>query len=113
MNVQFSSDRRTVVCTVVGDLDRRNFADFAARVARLIRPNVHVAFDLSDLQFLDSSGLRALRASARRVRRSGGRVSSTNVPAQLAKLLVLARVDEVMSLESRFQDIVWWPPPAS
>jgi stage II sporulation protein AA (anti-sigma F factor antagonist) len=113
MKVQFSPERRTIVCSLVGDLDRHNFADFAAGVAGLIRPNVHVAFDLADLQFIDSSGLRALRASARRVRRGGGRVSAINVPAQVAKTLALAGLDEVTSVNGQFQDVVWWPPPAS
>jgi anti-anti-sigma factor len=113
MKVAVRSDRKTIVCSVGGDLDRYSFVDFAAQVDRLIRPNVHVSFDLSHLGFIDTSGLRALRVSARRIRRGGGQVSATNVPGPLAKLLVFAGIDGVMSMEGVFHDAVPWPAPAS
>jgi anti-anti-sigma factor len=113
MKVEVWSDRKTIVCSVAGDLDRYSFADFAAKVDRLIRPNVHIAFDLSHLGFIDTSGLRALRVSARRISRGGGHASATNVPCPLAKLLVFAGIDGVMPLEGLFRDAVPRPAPAS
>jgi anti-anti-sigma factor len=113
MKVELCSDRTSIVCSLVGDLDRHNFVDFAAQVARLIRPSVHIAFDLSNLRFIDTSGLRALRTSAWRIRRGGGQTSVRNLPAQVASLLLLARIDEVISVDGRFHDVAWWPPPAA
>jgi anti-anti-sigma factor len=113
MTLKYYPDRRTIVCSLVGDLDRYSFADFAAKVASLIRPGVDVAFDLSNIGFIDSSGLRALRASARRIQRAGGRASAIRLPAQVANLLAVTGIDEVMSMHGSFPAVAWQPVPGA
>jgi anti-anti-sigma factor len=75
MQIRQLDNGRTIVCKPIGDLDRFTFADFAAQMTSIVRPNVHVVFDLSELGSVDSSGVRALRAVARRVMRCGGTAS--------------------------------------
>jgi anti-anti-sigma factor len=113
MYVTPGSDRKTITCSLVGDLDRHSFADFAGQVAKWIRPNVHITFDLSNVGFIDSTGLRALRASAWRIRRRGGQVSAKNLPAQVANMFLVSGMDDVMSMGGRAQDVVWWAPPVA
>jgi anti-anti-sigma factor len=112
MHVTLCSDRKTLICSPVGDLDRHSFADFAAQVAGWIRPGVHIAFDLSNVGFIDSTGLRALRATAWRIRRGGGRVSAKNLPAQVADMFLVSGMDTVMPM-GRSQDVSWWPRPVA
>ena len=101
MSFEYYSDSRTIVCGLIGDLDRHSFADFAAKVTSVIRPGVDIAFDLSHIGFIDSTGLRALRASARRIQRAGGRASAISLPPQVAHLLAVTGIDQVMSVGGR------------
>jgi anti-anti-sigma factor len=112
MHITPCSDKKTLICALVGDLDRHSFADFAARVASWIRPGVHIAFDLSNVGFIDSTGLRTLRATAWRIRRGGGQVSAKNLPTQVADMFLVSGMDTVMSM-GRSQDVNWWPPPVA
>jgi anti-sigma B factor antagonist len=82
----------------MGDLDRFTFADFAARTSSLIHPQVHLVLDLAELQFIDSTGLGALRAVTRRVRRRGGQVFVQNPSTRVAELLSLSGLDSVLRL---------------
>jgi anti-anti-sigma factor len=111
MSLEYYSEKRTIVCSLVGDLDRHSFADFAAKVARLIRPGVDIAFDLSNIGFIDSSGLRALRASARRIQRAGGRASAIRLPVQVANLLAVTGIDGVISVHGGLDRVA--PGPLS
>jgi anti-sigma B factor antagonist len=87
MKVQHVHTGRTVVCQPVGDLDRYTFANFASQISPLIGPGVHIVIDLSELGFIDTSGLSTLRATAKRVRRAGGNVSLRNPSAHVVRLL--------------------------
>ena len=113
IKVQNCHDGRTVMCRPTGNLDRYSFADFAAQVTSLIRPHMHLVFDLVELGFIDSTGVSALLASARRVRRRGGRVSVCNASAHVADLLARAGMDTVGARSRRREGVVPWPQPVS
>jgi anti-anti-sigma factor len=113
MSVQNGPDGQTVTCRPVGDLDRVTFADFVAQISSLIRPDMHLVLDLSELGFIDSSGLRALRAATRRVRRRGGHVFVQNPSSHLAKLLSLTGLDAVLQVSPRPYGFISPRQPAS
>jgi anti-anti-sigma factor len=113
MSVQNGPDGQTVTCRPVGDLDRFTFADFVAQISSLIRPDMHLVLDLSELGFIDSSGLRALRAATRRVRRRGGHVFVQNPSSHLAKLLSLTGLDAVLQVSPRPYGFISPRQPAS
>jgi anti-anti-sigma factor len=98
MRVQNGYDGRTVICRPIGDLDRFTFADFVAQISSLIHPNMRLMLDLSELGFIDATGLRALRAVTGRVRRRGGQVSVENPSAHVAKLLSLTSLASVIQV---------------
>jgi anti-sigma B factor antagonist len=79
----------------MGDLDRFTFADFVDQISALIRPDIRLVLDLSDLGVVDSTGLGALRAVNRRVRRRGGRLSLQNPSRHVAEMLSLIGLDVV------------------
>jgi anti-anti-sigma factor len=95
ITVEHGHDGRTVICWPIGDLDRFTFADFVSQISSLIRPGMHLVLDLSDLGVVDSTGLGALRAVTRRVRRRGGRVVVQNASRHVAELLSLIGLDVV------------------
>ena len=58
---------------LAGELDTSNVAQLYAELADLTREGVrHVAIDLAELEFLDSTGLSALIAAHKRTEALGG-----------------------------------------
>jgi anti-sigma B factor antagonist len=97
----------------VGDLDRYTFANFAGQIAPLIGPGVHIVIDLSELGYIDSSGVSTLRATAKRVRRAGGQVSLRNPSAHVVRLLTVTGIEAVLPVSRPFADTWSTPRPAS
>jgi anti-sigma B factor antagonist len=102
-----------VFCRPVGDLDRYTFANFASQITPLVGPNVHIVIDLSELGFIDSSGLSTLRATAKRVRRAGGQVSLRNPSAHVVRLLTVTGIEAVLPVSRPFDSVWSTPRPAS
>ena len=113
MRIQNGHEGRTVICRPIGDLDRFTFASFVAQISSLIRPDMHLVLDLSELRFIDSTGLSALRAAIRRVRRRGGQVSVRNPSGHVANLLSLTALDAVIQVSRRPHGFISPPQPAS
>jgi anti-sigma B factor antagonist len=53
-------------------LDASNVADFKRDIAPVLEGNSRVVFDLSQLRFVDSSGLGAILSCLRRLNGAGG-----------------------------------------
>jgi anti-sigma B factor antagonist len=102
MKVQRSNNGRTVTCWAIGDLDRYTFANFAGQVAPLTGPGVHIVIDLSELGYIDSSGVSTLRATAKRVRRAGGQLSLRNPSAHVVRLLTVTGIEAVVPVTRSF-----------
>jgi anti-anti-sigma factor len=102
-----------IVCRPIGDLDRYTFASFADQITELIRPNVHFVFDLSELGFMDTTGLRTLRATTRRIRRGAGEAHVRNATTRMARLLTMSRVVADVPVSRRLDSFIPGPLPAS
>ncbi|MFC4060653.1 STAS domain-containing protein [Planomonospora corallina] len=68
-----------------------------------IPPGTDVVLDVSGVSFMDASGLSALIRADRRLRLLGGRLRLTGVPRNVARLLLLTRLDERFDLARRGQ----------
>lgn len=53
-------------------LDASNSKEFKTEVASLLSPGAHIVLDMSDLKFVDSSGLGAMVSALRQVNGAGG-----------------------------------------
>jgi len=56
--------------------------------------------DVSEVTFMDSSGLRAFIVLTQQVAASGGTVALCRTPPQVARLIDLAGLDEVLDVRS-------------
>ncbi len=75
-------------------LDSGNAPAFkSTMVDYVFQDNLYIALDLSNIEFMDSSGLSALLATLKTVRGRGGLVLF-NVGANVAKLLSITRLDK-------------------
>lgn len=63
----------SVLCQPLGALDFEAASELRHHIARIVRPDLELVFDLSRVDHIDAFGASVLVASVRRVRAMGGR----------------------------------------
>ena len=92
-----------VILRVTGDLDLATHARLEAPLQTLQmdgRPNI--VLDLSEVGFIDSTGLRVLSGAELRARLRGGSVLIRGASDQALDLFKLTGLDEALIIEPRF-----------
>ena len=91
------TDGRTLA--VAGELDIATAAQFRTSIGALLGTGCrHVVVDLSDVLFVDSSGLGALVWAAHRMRSAGGEFSVANPSAAILPTLRITGLGRVLAL---------------
>ena len=89
-----SSDEHRRLITVRGEIDLATADSLFRRLVTLVgREPDEIALDLSQVTFIDCTGLRALSEITSYVRAAGGRVSLVAVSPQVARLYELVGRD--------------------
>ncbi|MCP2347746.1 STAS domain-containing protein [Nonomuraea roseoviolacea] len=93
------------VITVGGEIDSAN----AARVESFIaesrrRPGDHLVFDLTEVRFMDSAGLRTLLNAYLDAEAHGGSVRLAALQPMPARLVAITRVDEHLPVHATVQE---------
>lgn len=84
-------------CRVRGDLDAFTASEFREAAAGL-SSHLRVVIDLSELGFIDSSGLGALVGAIRRIREADGEVVVCSIRAPVIRLLRRVGLEAVVRL---------------
>ena len=80
---------------LLGEFDLAGANAFREEIARIEAGHPEqVVIDMSDLEFMDSTGLRLLLETDLRHRSNSGRVRYVRPAGEVARLLELTRVDE-------------------
>lgn len=88
-----------VVVVVSGEIDLAVTTALVALTEQALAASPHVVFDMGGITFLDSSGLRVLAMAATRVAGIGS-VTLRNSPPMVTRVLHLAGLDELITVES-------------
>jgi anti-sigma B factor antagonist len=84
-----------------GDLDLRSAPQLRGRLAHALQREVDVIVDLSDVDFIDSTGLAALLNALRRMTRAGRSLTLIAPPGSAAqRLLQLTRLDSTFRVQA-------------
>jgi anti-anti-sigma factor len=82
-----------------GDLDIASVADFGAQLAAVTAESpAHVVLELSQLQFIDSSGLNSLVVAAREMEGKGGSLVVAAPSTYVARVFDLVRLEESVEI---------------
>jgi anti-sigma B factor antagonist len=93
-----SRGERAVV-QVLGDLDIASAPDFRAEIDRLVRHDqLDVLVDLTEVSFIDSTGISALIATLKGLRKSGGGMELVLDNAKLLKIFRVAGLTGVFAI---------------
>ena len=93
----FQDSTGITLCRMTGDLDAFTAGELR-EVAAGLRGAARVVFDLSDVPFIDSTGLGALIGGIRRLREAGGAVVVCSTRAPVVRLLRTVGLDRVVAV---------------
>jgi anti-sigma B factor antagonist len=88
-----------VVVTVRGEVDLAAGSRFEDVIAEALQASHHVVFDMADVTFLDSTGVRSLVLAVNAVEH-GGSVTVRNAPEVVGRVLRISGMDKFVRLES-------------
>jgi anti-anti-sigma factor len=91
------SEGETLVAELRGEIDLHNSTDLRTAVLDLVvkaNPK-RLILNLSQVPYMDSSGIAVLVELLSRVRRAGGKVFLTNLQPRVQSILQIARLDTI------------------
>ncbi|HET9074085.1 MAG TPA: STAS domain-containing protein [Solirubrobacteraceae bacterium] len=95
--VEVSREDRRAILRLRGELDVSSSPALEDELSRVSGLPV-IVLDLSDLEFIDSTGLGVLVKSHQRVRDEGGRLAIVEGGGQVRRLLELTGLDQQLTL---------------
>lgn len=89
-----------LICSLHGELiDKNQAAALVEETDRLISAgNLKIVLDLSDLKYINSSGLNVLINMLTRARKNGGETIIANVSQKVKELLVITKLNTVFTV---------------
>ena len=89
-----------VVVTVRGEVDLAASSRFADVIADALQCSHQVVFDMADVTFLDSTGLRSIIVALNAVQ-DGGSVTLRNTPHVVRRVFTIGGIDKFVTIEPR------------
>jgi anti-sigma B factor antagonist len=93
-----TDDRITVVTLGLASLDVSTTKDFKREMAPLLRAHPRIVLDLSQVTFVDSSGLGAILSCLRELTAAGGDLKLCGVAAPVRALFEMVRLHRIMDI---------------
>ncbi len=110
LNVEAVSHERAGDVSIVRlsgtTLDAGNSKEFKAEVARLLNPGARIVLDMTELKFVDSSGLGAMVSTLRQVNGAGGDLRLCGLSKPVRALLELVRMHRVFGIFNTREEAV-------
>jgi anti-anti-sigma factor len=99
LELRIEHDRRSPRIALTGELDLASAGELEDGLKQLESTGPElIVLDLRELQFMDSTGLRAVLAADARARDRGGRLIVVRPPGEVERVLQVTRMDEHLEL---------------
>jgi anti-sigma B factor antagonist len=95
-----------LVTAIAEHLDFENVNAFRREMDHVLSEATEVVLDMRQLRFVDSSGLGAILSSLRRLSSSGGDLRLACVTPEVAALLQLVRLDQIIGIYESSEEAV-------
>ena len=94
-------DEQTVVVSVRGEIHVSTAPDFSRLLtASIANVRTNMVLDLTDVEFIDSTGLSVLLNALRRVTRAGGRMALVCTNPTVLRLFEITRLDSTFDIHA-------------
>lgn len=103
-----------VAAVPVDELDASNSGEFKRDMAAVLQSNSRVVLDLSQLRFIDSSGLGAMLSCLRQLSGKGGDLKLSSMSKQVRALFELVRMHRIFDIYGTNEEAIraFQPQPA-
>src|SRR5579871_1773292 len=95
-----------VASVPVDELDASNSGEFKHDIAPVLQASTKLVLDLSQLRFVDSSGLGAMLSCLRQLTAKGGDLKLCGLSSQVRALFELVRMHRIFDIYSTREDAV-------
>ncbi len=95
-----------VAAVVVDELDASNSGEFKRDIAPLLQSQTKLVLDLSQLHFVDSSGLGAMLSCLRQLSAKGGDLKLCGMSRQVRALFELVRMHRIFDIYGTKEEAV-------
>lgn len=90
----------------IDSLETGNVAEFRSAVTPLVERNDRVVFDLSEVGFMDSTGLGAMLSCLRSLKARGGSLKLASLTPEVVQLFEMVMMDRVFEVFPTADDAV-------
>ncbi len=99
-------DGVAVVLVPGKDLDAGNSQEFKSEIAPVLKAHTKVVFDLSQLRFIDSSGLGAFLSCLRQLSTKGGELKLCGMSKSVCQTFELIRINRIFDIHHNKDEAV-------
>jgi anti-sigma F factor antagonist len=94
MQLYFKLDNRTLIISIVGEIDHHTSEDIRDRIDSYIdaNPVKNVIFDFSRVNFMDSAGIGVIIGRYKKITPLGGKVALVSPSSQIKRVLEISGV---------------------
>ncbi len=105
--MKITRNRRTVTVDLSGEIDHHSIREIREEIDRTLERSgaVNVAFDLSNVSFMDSSGIGLILGRYKKVRAFGGQIIIIGASEAIKKLLKMSGVSDIVIMVETGSDI--------
>lgn len=97
--IRFEKTDSLTTVFINGEVDLSNSAELRKTILAALKTTPEVKVDLSDVEYIDSSGIAAMVEGLQFANSNGRRFSLTNPSSQVSSILELARLDQVFDID--------------
>lgn len=102
--VTYDAGGRTVV-QIAGELEIANYAQVRSQLEDVGLQARTIALDLSELEFIDSSGLSVIVRLGNQLRERGGHLAVVGASPSIRRLFSITALDKRFALYDRLEDL--------
>ena len=107
MHINFSNEKGKLYAKIVGEIDHHSAVEIKDSVdSKVICEGIStLVFDLTELAFMDSSGIGAIIGRYKLMKSLGGQMYIISSNKSVDKLLTLSGITEIISVVSEAEEI--------
>lgn len=99
LTIEMIQKGKVTIAKIVGDsLETDNVAAFRTAIAPVLEKSSDIALDLSQVGFMDSTGLGAMLSCLRAVKGKGGQLRLFNLTPEVRQLFEMVLMDRVFEI---------------
>ncbi len=107
MKVEITSEKVNdiLIIKIQGRVDTQVINNFESEITRVVKDgNIKLAVDLSEMDYINSSGLRAFLVTAKRIKKSGGKLVLFGLKPNVQEIFKMTGFSNIIAVTATRED---------